>query len=445
MVVQSQLLAGAFGFISQKERIVDLPQKFDYININWWSNFSDPCLKKYIIKALENNHDLKTATLKTNEYMQFVKQSFGQELPELSVGSNFAGIKSPFSADKPLNISTTGYVLPFTVKYEADLLLKNRDKTRSTVKQYEAQLWQEKATYISVISYVATVYINILKTDKLIELQTDYAEIKKEQLRRAELKRVQGVGSAIEVNNCKDSYKTALNNLDDYKKNRDILLHQFCVLTGDSPNNGVCIERGDFDDFIFCGVMPECVPSDVIFARPDVVEAEAKLQSSKIDIKVARKELFPTFNILGVIGFNTFTDLSFFSWDGALAYLLANASQTLFAGGRKIAELRLKKNLYEQMFENYRQTNLKAIQEINDSLCSVKINTKIDNQNLSRQKIEENTFARVVGKYDRGVISCSDFLTENECLILIQIEKVNSKAVRLVDYLSLYKAVGGKL
>lgn len=442
---QNQLCVGAFWFISPKTKINDMPRKLDYVNIAWWNNFTDPCLKKYIIKALENNEDLKVATLKTDEYMQFIKESFGKELPELATGSNYAGFKLPFSKDKPLNLSDSGYVLPFTVKYEADLLLKNHDKTKSAKKQYESQVWQEKAAYISIASYVATVYVNILKTDKLIELQCDYAAVKKEQLRRMELKHSRGVASSIDVNNYKDAYKVALNNLDSSKKSRDILLHQFCVLIGDTPNNANCIERGRLDDLNFCGVMPDCVPSDVIFARPDVESIEAQLQASKIDVRVARKELFPSFNVYGLLGFNTFTTDPFFSWSGALAYLTAGATQTLFAGGRKIANLRLKKNLYEQMFENYRQTNLKAVQEVNDGLRSVKIDTDVDNQNLNRQKIEENTFIRMSKKYDRGVISTPDLLSEQERLINIQTEKVNSKATRFVNYLSLYKAVGGKL
>lgn len=442
---QFHLEAQAFWFSAHKGEITTMPQKLEYINLQWWNNFSDPYLKDYILKAIKDNEDLKVATLKTEQYRQFIKQTFGKELPELSMGSNFASIKIPYSRDRALNVSDSGYVLPFTVQYEADLLLKNHDKTKSAKKHYQTQRWQEKATYISIASYVATVYVNILKNDKLIELQGRYADVKKEELRRIEKKHAQGVASSIEVNSAKDAYKQALNSLDSYTKSRDILLHEFCVLIGESPNNIHCIKRGNLDELCFLGVMPECVPSDVIFARPDVLAAETELEAAKIDISVARKELFPTFNIAGTIGFNTFTTESFFSWQGAFAYMLAGATQTLFAGGRKLATLRLQKNLYEQMFENYRQTNLKAVQEVNDGLRSVKLDTSIDDKNLNRQEIEENTFIRMSKKYDRGVISTPDLLAEREKVISVQAEKTNSKAMRLINYLSLYKAVGGSL
>jgi outer membrane protein TolC len=174
----------AFWFENDKSAPKDFSYKFDYINIDWWENFDDPILKSYILMALTNNQDLKIATLKTEEYRQFVKMTFGQELPEISMGSNFTALKIPFSKDRPLNISDSGYVLPFTVKYEADLLRKNHDKTQSAKKQFEVSKFQEKATYIAICSYVATVYLNITKNDKLFAKQSELVAIKKEQQRR---------------------------------------------------------------------------------------------------------------------------------------------------------------------------------------------------------------------------------------------------------------------
>lgn len=44
--------------------------RFDYVNTDWWKNFDDDYLSEYIIKAIENNHDLKIATLKVEQYHQ---------------------------------------------------------------------------------------------------------------------------------------------------------------------------------------------------------------------------------------------------------------------------------------------------------------------------------------------------------------------------------------
>ena len=67
----------------------DMSLRINYVNINWWDNFSDPYLKCYIIQAIQNNHDAKQASWKVEEYKQNVKLQFSQELPSLSVGTNY--------------------------------------------------------------------------------------------------------------------------------------------------------------------------------------------------------------------------------------------------------------------------------------------------------------------------------------------------------------------
>jgi outer membrane protein, multidrug efflux system len=441
----NSLNCSAFWFDYDKTAPTDVSYKFDYINLDWWENFNDPILKTYIIRALENNQDLKIATLKTEEYRQFVKMTFGQELPEISMGSSYTGIKLPFSKDRPLNISDNGYILPFTVKYEADFLRKNHDKTRSAKKQYDSSRFQEKTAYIAICSYVATVYLNIAKNDKLIELQSNLVETKKEQLRRIQFKYSQGLASSMQVNSYEENYKTAINDLDNLIKSREVMLNELAFLLGDSIEGSGSLARTALDKIQFLGNIPECIPSDIIFLRPDILSTEAQLQSAQIDVRVARKELLPTFNIYGQLGFNTFTTDPFFSWSGSFALLSAGLTQTLFAGGRKIANLRIKKNLYEQFFETYKQVSLKAVQEVNDSLCAIKFDGDIDERNIEKLNLESDNFIRSNRKYQNGIISCPDLLNEKEKLIYVQMQQADSKTMRLINYLGLYKAVGGQI
>ena len=103
--------------------------RFDYVNTDWWKNFDDDYLSEYIIKAIENNHDLKIATLKVEQYHQMTNLQFASELPVVSGGFAPTGIKLPGATN------TSGvWAFPLNVSYELDLFLKNRDKTRSAKK-----------------------------------------------------------------------------------------------------------------------------------------------------------------------------------------------------------------------------------------------------------------------------------------------------------------------
>ena len=51
---------------SKKELKVEQARqdRLNYINLNWWKDYNDLYLNNYIMKAFENNQDLKIATLK---------------------------------------------------------------------------------------------------------------------------------------------------------------------------------------------------------------------------------------------------------------------------------------------------------------------------------------------------------------------------------------------
>lgn len=105
---------------------------------------------------------------------------------------------------------------------------------------------------------------------------------------------------------------------------------QLAVLTGNSASNTADMKVGDLDNFEYSGEIPDEISSDVIFARPDVKMAEANLEKAKIDVRVAKKEFFPRFNIVGVWAFNTIAPGTFFSWESSLAAILAGATQDIF-------------------------------------------------------------------------------------------------------------------
>lgn len=417
-------------------------QKIDYVNICWWNNFTDPCLKYYIIQAIENNHDAKKASWQVEEYRQNVKYQFGAELPTLSVGSDYVLNHLP---DTIKGTKTNLFIVPFLSTYEADVFLKNHDKTKSSKKAYQSSKFQEQSVYISLASDVATTYINILKYDKQICIQQSLVDVKKEELKREENRYKRGVVSIPQLNVVRKDYETAKSNLDEVIKSRDKALNQLAVLTGDSPDNIACIKRGSFDDLEYKATIPCSISSDVIFSRPDVLAAESNLEKANIDVRVARKEFLPRFNIIGLYSFDNIGSGGFGTWSSTVAAFIAGATLDLFKGGQKVATLKINKAKYEQMFEAYRQTDLTAIKEVNDSMLIIKEDTKIDENTNKNLLIQCDNYQRAEKSYKYGTISYTNLLSEDEQLLNMTQSKVNTKAVRLIDYITLYKAVGGKL
>ena len=414
------------------------------LNVEFFSRFNDDYLFQYVNEAIDNNHNVKQATIRVEEYRQGVKSQFANELPSFSVAASYLGIHSP-KFNPNLSVSKNAFVLPFMVNYEADFLLKNRDKTKSVKKTYEMSKFDEQSAYLALLSDVATVYTNILEYDKLIEEQEKIVNNYNQILNDDNKKLARGVINTTELNNSKTNVEQANITLENLIKQREVLLMQFAVLIGRSADSANSIERGSIDNFEYNSVIPNEIVSDVIFSRPDVKRAEMALEKAKIDIRVARKEFLPRFNITGIWAFNTIAPGTFFSWESSLAALLAGATQDIFAGGRKIANLKFKKAKYEELFEQYRQTDLDAVKEVNTSLCIIKHDMEIEIKTKEKLLLETKNLNNADRMLNRGVISKTQHINSENMYMNRDMDLTKAKTRRLVNYYTLYKTVGGKL
>lgn len=413
--------------------------RFDYVNADWWKGFDDEYLSEYIIKAIENNHDLKIATLKVEQYNQMTKLQFANELPGVSGGFSPTGVKLPGATN------TSGiWAFPLSVNYELDLFLKNRDKTRASKKEWEKSKFDERASYITISSAVGAAYFNIIKADKLIELQKEIIKDRKQIYELMSERNKAGLTSTADVVRANKAYVSATADLTDLEKSRNTLLNSLAVLIGESPANINDLKRKPYEDSYLVKI-PESIPSEIIDQRPDYLAAEKMVEKAGIDVRVAKKEFLPSINLMGLMAFGSSALNQAFNWGNVFGFMTASAMMDLFAGGRKVANLKIKKNTYEQILHNYYNTNLKAIQEVNDSLVALKQDDKKYKTNLKVYKMEQEDFDYTTVKYNEGLISYLDLLQKKENLLSLNKQVVSDKLNCNIDYIGLYKATGAKL
>lgn len=414
--------------------------KYAYVNMDWWKNFNDENLEEYITMAIANNYDLKMATIATKEYYQNVKLQFSNELPQAGVGFSPNLAKFPGATNWDWM-----FAAPAIVNYEADIFLKNRDKTKSVKKLYEASVLDERAAYISVASAVGATYLNIVKLDKLIELQTKIVETRQQIYDLMLMRNREGLTSTADTTKANKALIAGTTDLFEYKKQRDILAHQLAVLIGESPENADTLAISSYDEINFSGNIPKEVMSEVIVNRPDYLKAEKMVEKAGIDVRIARKEFLPTINLTGLMLFNASDIGSTLTTKSALGALALGGMLPVFTGGRKIANLKLKKETYERVLQNYYKTNLTSIQEVNDALVTIKQDNEKLRANEKQSVLERADYGFSKAKYDNGTISKLDLIQVEENLMVIDKAVANQKINCLVDYIGLYKAAGSKI
>lgn len=425
---------------SHKQREKSDEFKYEYINYNWWSNFNDNILTGYIDKAIQNNYSLKMATIAVDEYYQAIKIQFANELPTAGVGFGTGFGKLPFTSD-----SSWGFSTPAIASYELDLFGKNHNKTDMSKKDYEGSLQDERAAYISIASAVGTTYLNIIKLDRMIELQEQIVQDRKVIYGLMLARNKEGLTSTADTVKANKSYIAGNSDLTQYKKDRTKLLNQLAVLIGENPNNAENLQRASYSSLNFSGVIPSEISSDVVMQRPDYIKAEKMVEKSGIDVKVARKEFLPTLNI-GAIAFFLANDFgSLWTTKNALAMLGGGLNLPIFTGGRRIANLKLKKDTYERVLNSYYQTNLTAIQEINNALVSIRLDEEKYADTQKQAVLEREDFGYSTNKYNQGTISKLDLVQVKENVLFTDKMVVNDKINCLVNYIELYKATGTQL
>ncbi len=421
----------------KETKIKPVKNKYEYINMSWWNGFDDELLEGYLIKAVENNKDLKMATISVEEFYQDIAKQRASELPSIQGG--FMPAYGSFTGEAHEN-----FAFPLIASYELDLFGKNHNKTTAKRKLYEASILDERASYISIVSAVGSAYINIVRLDSMIELQEEIVSLRHEIMNMMLISNSEGIASTSDLVRANESYISGVTDLTELKKQRTQLLHAFAVLIGDSPNNIEELKRTNWRELAYKGIIPEYVNSEIIMQRPDYMKAEKMLEKAGIDVKVARKECLPSINLGGGVFFNALQIGSLFTTSNALWGLGGGVMHNIFAGGRIKANLKLKKLAYEKSLKNYEKVNLTSMQEVNDSLVAV----NMDREKLFKQQkilsLEEQDFNLNSLKYDEGVISKLDLNQRKENLMNVNKMVYSSKFDCMIDYINYYKAVGAK-
>lgn len=413
--------------------------KFNYVNMNWWGNFNDDLLNGYIEKAVLNNYDLKMATINVEEYYQNVRLQFANELPS-AVGGFGPGV---FKAPGMTNTSSA-FGLPIIVQYEADIFLKNHNKTKAVKKLYEGSKLDERAAYISVASAVGSTYFNIINLDKMISLQEQIVNIRQEIYNLMLIRNKEGLTSTADTVKANKALVAGQTDLIELKKNREKMLNQMCVLIGESPENANSIKRNSLDSINYQLAIPSEIPSEIITQRPDYMKAELMVEKAGIDVRVAKKEFLPSINILGGALFNASDIGSLFTTKNMLLGVGGGLMTPLFQGGSLIANLKLKKATYERILQDYYKTNLTAIQEVNDALVASRLDKDKMTQTTKQYNLEKSDYKYNEKKFNQGTISKLDLIQYQENLLTIEKLVAQQKVECMTDAISLYKATGSK-
>lgn len=416
----------------------------EHMNMDWWKNFNDEHLIQNLLKVYENNYDLKNAALKIQANEQVAKMQFAQELPFVTFSADISrdlkAARQQFGEMQIQTYSQNNFYFPITAGYEIDIWGKNRLKTKSKKQQLEMAKQAQRATYISLTSNFVSDYFNLIKTDKLLEIQKELVGTQKEILSMTKSKFEIGLAPVTEVLYQDKILSTLKEEENNYIKSQEVLTNNLKVYLADFNDN---VKRTPFEKVVVLENIPQKIDTEIIEKRPDYLQEEANIKRIGFDVKVAKKEFLPSFTIFGQIGLNAYTLSTLCKSPSQFFTAGILPSFDLFSGGRKLAFMKMQKFRYEEALNNYQKIYLNAANEINSSLVDYKTTTK--NYIESQDKFSKECKLYYLAKEKRNIGSSSNLnvLSEKEIYLSTQKELVVNKINTILSTISLYKATGG--
>jgi len=221
---------------------------------------------------------------------------------------------------------------------------------------------------------------------------------------------------------------------------RATLEHAIAVLDGATPAEvsiAVATLTGDIP------VAPAGVPSTLLERRPDIAEAERKMEAANAEIGVAIAAYYPDLTLSGSYGYSGSKIGSLFQASNALWSFGGTLAETVIDFGAREAQVAANRAAWDQSVATYRQTVLAAFQQTEDELATLRI--------LEQQAaVEEKTVASAnlavqlaLNEYKAGTVSYTTVVTAQATALSEAQSLLAIRQNRLVASVTLIQALGG--
>lgn len=188
--------------------------------------------------------------------------------------------------------------------------------------------------------------------------------------------------------------------------------------------------------------IPITVPSTLLERRPDIAQAERTMEQQNALIGVAEAAFYPDLSLSGTLQWVGKTPFPF-NVANEIWSLGGTASEVLFEGGLRSAELDAARAVYWQSVATYRQTVLAAFQQVEDELAAIHIQTR--QLAVQRQAvIDAREAVRVyTNQYTAGTIDLTVLVTGEVTLLADEEAELTIRQNLFLATVSLIEALGG--
>jgi len=352
--------------------------------LSWRDYFADKHLVSLIDTALVNNQELQITLQEIEIARNDIRFRHGQLLPsvgaKIGVGVEKVGRYTSQGAGDASTEIMPGKAVPdplmdygavMYANWEVDIWKKLHNAKKAAVARYLSTVEGKNFVLTNLIAEVANSYYELLALDNQlaivrqnISLQKNALDILKVQKEAARATELAVQKFQAEVLNSQALEFEIRQRITETENKLNFLLGRY-------PQE---IPR-DTGSFLTMrpSVVSVGIPSQLLVNRPDIKKAEFELAAAKLDVKVARAEFYPAFDISAALGFQAFKPSYLVKFPESILYSLAgDLAGPLINRNAIKAEFKNANARQLQAMYDYERTILNAYLEVSTALSSIK-------------------------------------------------------------------------
>lgn len=423
--------------------------------IKWKDFFSDSNLATLIDSALANNQELNMMLQKVDMSKNEIKVRKGEYLPfvgiyaetEVEKVGEFTrngaieknlNIQEEEAFPEPLNNFSAG----LSASWELDIWKKLQNGKKAAVLEYLASVEGKNFMVTQLVSEIASTYYELMALDNQLLIIEQNLDIQQNALKMVKLQKEAARATQLAVRRFEgEVYKNQSNKF---------LIQQKIVetenlinfLVGRFPQK---VNRSS-QNFISKPIINinSGLPSQLLANRPDIKKAELELSASKLNIKIAKANFFPSVGLRTGVGLEAFKPKFLTNTPESLAYsLVGDLVSPLINRNAIKAEYNTANNRQLQAVFEYEKAILNAFIEVENQLSNVR-NIK-ESFILKEAQVEALTesIELSIQLFKSARAEYTEVLFTQREALDSKIEIVETKRDQLLANVKLYQALGG--
>ncbi|WP_024513866.1 efflux transporter outer membrane subunit [Bradyrhizobium sp. Tv2a-2] len=416
--------------------------------LDWWHGFRSSELTALMDAAQVYNYDIAVAIAQIVQADAQVGVSGAALLPTISGNASSERERTASSGSSSLtgignsgNSTFSVYSSSLTASYILDFWGKNRATLSASEESATASRYNREVVTLTTMATVANTYFTILAAQDQIRVTRQNLAAAERILNLIRTQFAGGTASQLDLSQQEALVATERAAIPPLEVTRDQNIAALAVLVGRAPAN-FNVRGGSTGQIVVPRVTPG-LPSELLYQRPDIRQAEATLAASNFSVEAARAAFFPQIQLTGATGIQSTAFASLFT-PGAWFYTMtASLTQPIFDGFLLESQLKQAKGLQLQDLQTYRKAVISAFSDVEKALIGLQKFTLQERLQQDAVAASRKAFEVAETQLRGGTVNLVTVLQAEQTLFTAENNLVTVRLNKLLAASSLFQALGG--